>query len=89
LRHPHKQRVFATEHFHAIFFLGIMQLLVEETNRFYHQYLEAAAEGHSPLPDVTLQETYLFLSIIAQMGCYQTDRLKDYWSTLEQFFMAF
>jgi hypothetical protein len=43
---PHKQRFFATECFHALF-LEIMQLLVEETNRYYHQYLEAAEERYS------------------------------------------
>jgi hypothetical protein len=66
-----------------------MQLLVEETNRYYHQYLEAIAEGCSALPDMTIPEMYLFVSIVLQMGHDQRDRLKDYWSTLEQFFMAF
>jgi hypothetical protein len=66
-----------------------MQLLVEETNRYYHQYLETIAEGCSPLPDVTIPEMYLFISFVLQMGHDQKDRLKDYWSTLEQFFMAF
>jgi hypothetical protein len=32
---------------------------------------------------------YLFLSIIVQVCHDQRDRLKDYWSTLEQLFMAF
>jgi hypothetical protein len=66
-----------------------MQLLVEETNRYYHQYLETVAEGCSPLPNITKPEMYLFVSIIVQMGPDQRDRLKDYWSTLEQFLMAF
>jgi hypothetical protein len=34
-------------------------------------------------------EMYLFLSVIVQMCHDQRDRLKDYWSTLEQFFMVF
>jgi hypothetical protein len=66
-----------------------MQLLVEETNRYYRQYLDTIAEGRSPLPDVTIPEMYVFVSIVLQMGHDQRDRLKDYWSTLEQFFMAF
>jgi hypothetical protein len=66
-----------------------MQLLVEETNRYYHQYFDTIAEERSPLPDVTRPEMYLFVSIVLQMGHDQKDRLKDYWSTLEQFFMAF
>jgi hypothetical protein len=66
-----------------------MQLLVEETNRYYHQYLDTIAEGRSPLPDVTIPEMYLFIPTVLQMGHDQRDRLKDYWSILEQFFMAF
>jgi hypothetical protein len=46
-----------------LLFLEIMQLLVEETNRYYHQYLDTPDEGHSPLPDVTTQEIHLFLTI--------------------------
>jgi hypothetical protein len=42
-----------------------------------------------PLPYVTDQELYLFLAIIVQMGYDQRDMLQDYWSTLEQYFMAF
>jgi hypothetical protein len=38
---------------------------------------------------MTIPEMYLFISIVLQMGYDQEDRLKDYWSTLEQFFMAF
>ena len=41
-----------------------------------------------PLPDVTVQETCLFLAIIVQMGHNQRDMLQDYWLTLEQYFMA-
>jgi hypothetical protein len=72
-----------------LFFHEIMQLLVEETNRYYRQYLQTVAKGSSPLPDVTIPEMYLFLPIVLQMGHNQRDRLKDYWSTLEQYFMAF
>jgi hypothetical protein len=63
-----------------------MQLLVEETNRYDHQYLDTLHEGSSPLPDLTIQEMYLFLSITAQMGHDQKDRIKDYWSILEEFY---
>jgi hypothetical protein len=41
-------------------FYEIMQLLVEKTNRYYHQYLEILDEECSPLPDATIQEMYLF-----------------------------
>jgi hypothetical protein len=51
--------------------------------------LDALDVGWYPLPDVTVQEMCLFLAIIVQMGQDQRDTLKDYWSTLEQYFMAF
>lgn len=38
---------------------------------------------------MALQEMCLFLTIIVQMGHDQSNMLKDYWSTLEQFCMAF
>jgi hypothetical protein len=31
----------------------------------------------------------LFLAVVVQMGHYQRDVLKDYWSTPEWYFMAF
>jgi len=40
---------------------------VEETNRYYHQYLHTLDEGKSSLPDTTLQMC-LFLAIIARWG---------------------
>jgi len=49
-----------------LFFFEIMQLLVEETNG-YHQYLVTLDKGRSPLPDVTVQEMSLFLTIIVRM----------------------
>jgi hypothetical protein len=40
----------------VLFFLEIMQLLVEETNVYYHQYLKIVDEGCSPLPYVSIPE---------------------------------
>jgi hypothetical protein len=60
------------------FFLEIIQLLVVETNRYYHQDLDTLDEGGSPLPNVTVQEMYLFLVIILQMGHDLKDTLKAY-----------
>jgi hypothetical protein len=51
-----------------LFFFEIIQLLVEETNGYYHQYLDTLDEGWSPLPDVTVQEVCLFLTFIVHMG---------------------
>jgi hypothetical protein len=67
-----------------LFFLEIMQLLVEETNRNYNQYMDTLDEGCSPLSDMTIKEMCLFLPVFVQMGHEQRNRLKDYWSTLEQ-----
>ena len=72
-----------------LFFFEIIQLLVEETNRHYHQYLGTLNEERSQLPDVTVQEMCLFLAIIVQMGHNQRGMLKDYWWTLEEYFTAF
>jgi hypothetical protein len=44
-----------------LYFLANMQPLVEETNRYYHQYSDTLDEGHSPLPDITLLEVYFFM----------------------------
>jgi hypothetical protein len=71
----------------VLFFFEIMQLL-EETNRYYHQYWDTLDEGRSPLHEMTVQDMCLFLAIILQMGHNQRDMLKDYWSTLGQYLMA-
>jgi hypothetical protein len=62
----------------VLLLLEIMQQLVEQTNSYYHQYLDIFHKGRSPLPDLTVQEMYLFLPINVQLGHGQTDRLKDY-----------
>jgi hypothetical protein len=37
-------------------FLANMQLLVEEANKYYHQYSDTLDEEHIPLPDMTILE---------------------------------
>jgi hypothetical protein len=66
-----------------------IQLLVEETNRYYHHNLGTLDDGRSPLPNVSIQEMCVYLDIIVKMRHNQRDTLKGYWSTLEQHFMAF
>ena len=39
---------------------------MEETNRFYHQYLDTLDERCSPLPDMTVQEMFV-------LGNYSAD----------------
>jgi hypothetical protein len=62
-------------------------MLMEETNRYYHQYLNTL-DGCFPLPDITIQEMHLFISYFSD-GSQPKTRLQDYWSTLEQSFIAF
>jgi len=68
------------------FCFEIIQLLVKATDI---ALLDAVDEGHYTLPEVTVQEMYVFLAVIVQMGYDLRDTLKDYWSALEQYFMVF
>jgi hypothetical protein len=70
-----------------LFFLEIIQLLVVQTNRYYHQYLDSLNDGWSPLSDMTLKEMYSFLALILQTGHDIRDTLTVYWTTAEQFSM--
>jgi hypothetical protein len=70
-------------------FLEIIQLLVVETNRYYHQYLDTLDEEWFPLCDVTVHEMYSFLAIILQMGHDIKGKLKVSWSKAEQFSTPF
>jgi hypothetical protein len=49
----------------------------------------AESEGNnrpgSLVSDVNVQEVYVFLASIIQMGCSKSVTLEDGWSTLEQF----
>ncbi|PNF17185.1 hypothetical protein B7P43_G06584 [Cryptotermes secundus] len=72
-----------------LFFREIIHLLVEETNRYYHQYLDSLEDGPSPLPDITDSEMFLFLGVIIQMGHDIRDQIRDYWATAEQFLTSF
>jgi hypothetical protein len=84
---PHMSKVASLLSIFMLSFLKIMQLLVEETNRYYDQYLGMLDEIRCPLPDVTIHEMYLFLAIVLQLGHNQRDRLKYYWPGTV--FMAF
>jgi hypothetical protein len=58
---------------------------VEETNRYYPQYLDTLDHGPSPAPGIIECEIFLFLAIIVQMGHDIQNSLKDYWMVTEQF----
>ena len=72
-----------------LYFAEIITLLVEETNRYYHDHHDKLDEGPSPLPDVTDAEMFSFLAIIILMGHNLHDRLRDYWATSDHFYTPF
>jgi len=67
-----------------LFFAEIVTLLVVETNRYYHQFLDNCEDGPSPQRDVTEAEMFAFLALTLQMGHTVQDRLEDYWMKMEQ-----
>jgi len=67
-----------------LFFAEIIILLVVETNRYYHQFLENSDDGPSPTRDMTEAEMFVFLALTLQMGHTVQDRLEDYWTKMEQ-----
>jgi len=67
-----------------LFFVEIVALLVVETNRYYHQFLDNCEDGPSPQRDVTEAKMFAFLALTLQMGHTVQDRLEDYWTKIEQ-----
>jgi len=59
-------------------------LLVVETNRYYHQFLDNFDDGHSSQREVTEAEMFSFLALTLRMGHTVQDRLEDYWIKMEQ-----
>jgi hypothetical protein len=53
-----------------------LSLLVVETNRYYHNYIDRLDDGPSPEPDVTEAKS-LFLTLTVQMGHGIRDKLTD------------
>jgi hypothetical protein len=70
-------------------FESVIDFLVIETNRYYHQYLDRHDKTPNPLPDIMSPEIVLFLVIMVQMGHNIHDRFRDYWKRTEQFFFLF
>jgi hypothetical protein len=70
-----------------LFSRQIFQLLLEETNRYFHQYMTSknTASISAQSPDITIGEIYTFFAIIIQMGHDEHSCLKDYWSREEQY----
>ena len=72
-----------------LYFAEIITLLVVETNRYYHDYIDRLDDGPSPEPDVTEAEMFLFLALTIQMGHGVRDKLTDYWATVYQLYTPF
>jgi len=72
-----------------LYFAEIITLLVVETNRYYHDYIDRLDDGPSPEPDVTEAEMFVFLALTIQMGHGIRDKLTDYWATVHQLYTPF
>lgn len=72
-----------------LYFTSVIDLLVKETNRFYHQYLDRHDRKPNPLLDVMNSEIFPFQAIIAWMGHNICERLRNHWTRAEQFFTPF
>jgi len=62
-----------------LYFAEIITLLVVETNRYYHDYLDRLDDGPSPDPDITETEMFVFLALTIQMRHGIRDKLDQYW----------
>jgi hypothetical protein len=71
-----------------LFFVEIVTLLVVETNRYYHQFLDNF-EDRPPQREVTEAEMFSFLALTLQMGHTVQDKLEDYWTKMEQLCIPF
>ena len=62
-----------------LFFAEIITLMVVETNRYYHYFLDNSHDRPSPEAEI-----FAFLALTLQMGHTVQDRLEDYWTKMEQ-----
>ena len=72
-----------------LFFTEMITLLVVETYRYYHQFLDNTDDGLSPQREVTEAEMFSFLALTLQMGHTFQDRLEDYSTKMEQLHTTF
>ena len=67
-----------------LYFAEIITLLVVETNRYYHDYIDRLDVGTSTEPDVTEADMFVFLSLTIQMGHGVRKKLTDNRATVDQ-----
>jgi len=74
-----------------LFFRQVFQIILRETNRYFHQYMSSRTTGSTSahLSDITIEEMYTFFGLVIQVGHDQHHRLKDYWSREEQYCTPF
>jgi len=74
-----------------LFFRQVVQIILTETNRYFHQYMSSRTTGSTTAqpPDITIKETYTFFGLVIQMRHDQHQGLKDYWSREEQYCTPF
>jgi len=63
-----------------LFFRQVLQIILSETNRYFHQYMSSRTTGSTSAqpPDITIKEMYTFFGLVIQMGHDQHHSLKDY-----------
>ena len=76
---PRKCRIFSLSIF-ILFFKQVFQIILTETNRYFHQYMSSRTTGSTAAQpsDITIEEMYTFFGLIIQIGNDQCHSLKDY-----------
>jgi hypothetical protein len=72
-----------------LFVAEIITLLVVETNRYFHKFLDNSDDGTSPKRDMTEADMFAFLAMTSQMGHAVQERLEDCWTKMKQFCTPF
>ena len=72
-----------------LYFAEFITLLVVETNRYYHDYIDRLDDGPSPEPDVTDADMFVFQALTIQMEHDVRDKLTDYWERGDQLYTPF
>jgi hypothetical protein len=71
---PHTNKDSSPLSIFMLYFASVIDLLVTETNRYFHQHLDRQDETSTPIPDITNCKMFLFLAIIIQwVTTYATD----------------
>jgi hypothetical protein len=86
---PHVDKAASLLSVFTLRFATVIDLLVTQNHRYYHQYLDRRDKTPNPLPEIMNSEMFLFLAIILHVGHDIGDRFRDYWTQPRQFFTPF